>query len=86
MMQAAALYLPTSQAVKSTMINERDCKWKGKSEIMCTSVKIFIQTRYILHKNYVEMLQIAEFNFVNDLMYNESEGTAPYLATKCVCT
>ena len=84
MMQAVALYLPRSHAIKSAMINEKDCKWNCTPEITCTCVTVFIQIRYILHKNYVEMLQIAKFSFVNGLMYNESEGT-PYLATKCVC-
>jgi len=86
MTHAAASYLPRSHAIKSAMINEKDCKWNCRYEITCTCVTIFIQTRHIPHKNYVEMLQTAKFNLVNGLMQGDSEGNTPYLATKCVCT
>jgi len=55
-MQAVASYLPRLHAVKSAMINEKDREWNRPSKIMWTCVTVLIQTRYIRHKNYVEML------------------------------
>jgi uncharacterized protein (UPF0262 family) len=42
-----------------------------------------VQDKYILCKNYFEMIEIAKFNFVNGLSYRESKQTL-CLVIRCV--
>jgi len=44
-----------------------------------------VQDKYILCKNYFELIEIAKFNFVNGLSNRDSKQTI-YLVIRCVST
>ena len=44
-----------------------------------------VQGKYILYKNYFEMIEIVKFNFVNGFSYRESKQTV-CLVIGCVST
>jgi hypothetical protein len=66
--------------IESEIILQKSCVHR-----IC-NVTNFHRTRYILYKNCIQMIQIAEINFMNGLSQKQPQRTMSYLAMMCVPT